>query len=380
MGARRPVQEVLGGAEALVKLESGDWQVLFLDRRLPDLDAEELIQIIRRRFPGIEVVMLDSDSGQDFAGSAAEVHAAFAQVCPRLPENSGRAPVEPLPGMIGEAESMRRVYRLARLVAPRLTTVLILGPSGTGKELLARAIHQLSPRMARPFVVVNCAAIPETLLESELFGYTRGAFTGAVTASLGRIPAAQGGTLFLDEVGELPLGLQAKLLRFFEYKEIQRLGSTEAVRIDVRVVAATNADLARSVAENKFRSDLYYRLSAFPLELPPLTGRVSGHPPAGGVFSGAGGGGLGDAGAGAIPGGAAHSGVASLGRQRARAAAGDGAGLHSLRRREHHSAAASLFLHRRKTAAGERRGLDGGTVREILGRAFAYWQAPCTEQ
>ncbi len=292
---RCPVQEVLGGAEALVKLESGDWQVLFLDRRLPDLDSEELIQIIRQRFPGIEVVLLDSDSGQalpmprpeadhPLRSPVARDASSFrpdhgnAKLC-AWPSAAGAPlpveplPVEPLPGMIGAADSMQHAYRLARLVAPRTTTVLILGPTGTGKELVARAIHQLSPRAAKPLVVVNCAAIPEALLESELFGHTRGAFTGALQASMGRIPAAQGGTLFLDEVGELPLTLQAKLLRFIEHKEVQRLGSSELMRMDVRIVAATNADLPRRVEENKFRSDLYYRLSAFPVELPPLAGR-----------------------------------------------------------------------------------------------------------
>jgi len=138
---------------------------------------------------------------------------------------------------------------------------------------VARALHQLSPRAGRPLVTVNCAAIPEALLEAELFGYARGAFTGAVQASAGRIMAAQGGTLFLDEVGELPLSLQAKLLRFLDQKEVQRLGSAEAVSIDVRVVAATNADLEGRVEAGRFRRDLYYRLSAFPLELPPLAER-----------------------------------------------------------------------------------------------------------
>jgi transcriptional regulator with GAF, ATPase, and Fis domain len=177
--------------------------------------------------------------------------------------------------MVGSAEAMQRLYRLVRLVAPRTTTVLVTGPTGTGKELVARAIHELSPRAARPFVVVNCAAIPEALLETELFGHVRGAFTGAVQSSGGRVLAAQGGTLFLDEVGELPLSLQAKLLRFLDQKEIQRLGSTETVRVDVRVVAATNAHLAARVAEGSFRSDLYYRLTAFPLELPPLAERCT---------------------------------------------------------------------------------------------------------
>ena len=294
---RWPVQEATGGAEALVKLETGNWQVLFLDRRVPDLDAEELTQIVQRRFPGLEVVMLDSENVHvlPVAGAGALrphwrlkpleiVPSTVVEITASLPcreeaelELTAEAAPEaaPLPGMIGCTDAMRHVYRLARLVAPRLTTVLILGPTGTGKELLARALHRLSPRASRPFVVVNCAAIPETLLESELFGHTRGAFTGAVQASTGRILAAQGGTLFLDEVGELPVSLQAKLLRFLDQKEVQRLGSAEAVRIDVRVVAATNADLEQRVREGRFRSDLYYRLSAFPLELPPLSERVA---------------------------------------------------------------------------------------------------------
>jgi transcriptional regulator with GAF, ATPase, and Fis domain len=162
---------------------------------------------------------------------------------------------------------------MVRLVARRSTTVLINGPTGTGKELVARAVHALSPRSAKPFVVVNCAAIPEALLESELFGFTRGAFTGAVQSQLGRIHAAHGGTLFLDEVGELPLGMQAKLLRFLEQKEIQRLGTCEVTRVDVRVVAASNVDLATRAARSEFRQDLFYRLAAFPIELPPLAER-----------------------------------------------------------------------------------------------------------
>ena len=205
------VQQATGGAEALVKLENGDWQVLFLDRRLPDLDAEELLQIIRKRFPGIEVVLLDSDSREPWSRSAKPrpglgadtIRAGLHDVTTQPPNPAPAA----IPGMIGSSQAMQRVYRMARLVAGRTTTVLILGASGTGKELVARGIHQLSPRSARPFVVVNCAAIPESLLESELFGYVRGAFTGAVQAQIGRIQAAQGGTLFLDEIGELPLSM-----------------------------------------------------------------------------------------------------------------------------------------------------------------------------
>jgi len=165
------------------------------------------------------------------------------------------------------------VARLARLVGPRSSTVLLTGPTGTGKELVARAIHELSPRSNRPFAVINCAAIPEALLEAELFGYVKGAFTGAVQSRVGRIHAAQGGTLFLDEVGELPIGLQAKLLRFLEQGEVQRLGSTDVFRVDVRVVAATNAELAQRVADRQFRDDLYFRLAVFPISIPPLCER-----------------------------------------------------------------------------------------------------------
>jgi len=186
--------------------------------------------------------------------------------------------------MIGNAEVMQKLYRLTRLVAPRMTTVMIAGATGTGKELVARAIHQLSARAAKPWAVVNCAAIPEALLESELFGHVRGAFTGAVQGYAGRIHLAQGGTLFLDEVGELPLSLQAKLLRFLDQKEVQRLGSSETLKVDVRVVAASNANLARCVDEGRFRDDLYYRLSTFPLQLPTLAERSGDVLRAGGIL------------------------------------------------------------------------------------------------
>ena len=275
-----PVQQALGGADALAKLEKGGWQVLFLDRRLPDLDAEELMAIIGRRFPGIQVVLLDSELDHPSeepmrAGtiSSGRGSSTFSQCRRELPNGASPAVRNPLPGMIGTSEAIEHVYRMVRLVAERSTTVLIAGATGTGKELVARALHALSPRAAKPFIVVNCAAIPETLLESELFGYTRGAFTGAVQSQLGRIPAAHGGTLFLDEVSELPLGMQAKLLRFLEQKEIQRLGSCEITHVDVRVLAASNADLASRAAHGEFRQDLFYRLSAFPIELPALAER-----------------------------------------------------------------------------------------------------------
>ena len=181
--------------------------------------------------------------------------------------------VDPLPGMIGDSLAMQPVYRLARRVAPHNIPVLVTGPTGAGKELVAQAIHALSRRASRPMITINCAAIPDALMESELFGFTRGAFTGAVQSHLGRIHAAQGGTLFLDEVGEVPLSMQAKLLRFLESGELQRLGSRDVFQMDVRVIAASNADLARRVRDGSFREDLYYRLSVFPIALPPLAER-----------------------------------------------------------------------------------------------------------
>ena len=277
----RRFEQATGGAEALVHLESGFWQVLFLDRRLPDLNAEELSQTVQQRFPGIEVVMLDAENddcpgagtdGEDGSDSAIEERNCVSEV-DDIFAATGSILEAPLPGMIGDSLVMQPVYRLARLLAPRSTTVLITGATGCGKEIVARAIHQLSPRSSRAFAVVNCAAIPETMLEAELFGYARGAFTGAMQSYAGRIQAAQGGTLFLDEIGEMPLSLQPKLLRFLEQRELQRLGSAEVVRVDARVISATNAHLLSLVREGKFREDLYYRLCGFPIEIPALRER-----------------------------------------------------------------------------------------------------------
>lgn len=175
--------------------------------------------------------------------------------------------------IIGDSASLRRALAQVELAAPASTAVLILGETGTGKELIARAIHNLSPRRERTFVKVNCAAIPAGLLESELFGHERGAFTGALTQKIGRFEFADRGTLFLDEVGDLPLELQPKLLRVLQEQEFERLGSNRTQRVDVRVVAATNGDLARLVQERQFRSDLYYRLNVFPVHIPPLRER-----------------------------------------------------------------------------------------------------------
>ena len=316
-----PVREACGGADALIQLESsGGCRLLLLDQKLPDLDTNELVEIIESRFPSIDVVLLDAETGRAqvplelrssplyrtlasfdcveeaevaphkmprpafAAESAPEAAGAPAPVLFPNPRDDGACQgphrssepergAEPLPGMVGASPAMRHLYRLVRLVAPRNATVLITGESGTGKELIAEAVHRLSPRSARPYVTVNCAAIPETLLEAELFGHTRGAFTGAVQSRVGKVHSAHGGTLFLDEIGEMPMAVQAKLLRFLENREVQRLGSSDTFRVDVRVVAATNAKLHERVAAREFRQDLFYRLAVFPIPAPPLRER-----------------------------------------------------------------------------------------------------------
>jgi formate hydrogenlyase transcriptional activator len=175
--------------------------------------------------------------------------------------------------IVGESTVLKRALAQVELAAPAGTTVLLLGETGTGKELFARAIHNLSPRRDRTFVKINCAAIPSGLLESELFGHEKGAFTGAISQKVGRFELADRGTLFLDEVGDLPLELQPKLLRVLQEQEFERLGGTRTTRVDVRVVAATNSDLSKLVAERAFRSDLYYRLNVFPIQIPALRER-----------------------------------------------------------------------------------------------------------
>ncbi|HXU21108.1 MAG TPA: sigma-54 dependent transcriptional regulator [Verrucomicrobiae bacterium] len=292
------VSEARGGADALMKLEKSDFGTLLLDPRIEDLDVGELMATLQGRYPNLDVVLMESDADRDEEPDDAKPAQASATANLLSARSTAPATYPPpvyrpypfeiatetfgsteprthaLPGMIGTSLGIQQIYRLARLVAPRDTAVLIVGETGTGKELVARGIHDLSRRSKGPFMVVNCAAIPESLLEAELFGFTRGAFTGAFQSRLGRIHAAHGGTLLLDEVGELPLGMQAKLLRFVQEGEVQRLGSADVFRVDARLIASTNANLLQRVREKQFREDLYYRLSVFPVDLPPLRERT----------------------------------------------------------------------------------------------------------
>jgi formate hydrogenlyase transcriptional activator len=199
------------------------------------------------------------------------MHFGFHENSPR--RNGVGLVSEDFKGIVGSSDSLLQILELVRTVAPTDSTVLIEGETGTGKELIAQAIHNTSPRSARPFVKLNCSAIPFDLLESELFGHEKGAFTGAIVQRIGRFEMADTGTLFLDEIGDIPLALQPKLLRVLQEQEFERLGSGRTHRIDVRVVAATNRNLAEMVRKNEFRADLYYRLNVFPVMLPPLRER-----------------------------------------------------------------------------------------------------------
>ncbi len=288
------VEEVCTGAEALDRLQLRGARIVVLDRKVPDLNCDELIGVVESQYPGTEVVLIDGDSGvidlpEEMRGDEAfglleewnltmEGSSAARAVRPTAAKTKAVDETMPLPGMIGVSEPMRQVARMVRAVAHHSTSVLITGETGAGKELVAESVHKLSTRADKPFVTVNCAAIPDALVEAELFGHTRGAFTGAVQSRLGKIHAAQAGTIFFDEIGELPLASQAKLLRFLECGEVQRLGTSDVFRLDVRVIAATNVNLEQRVQEGLFREDLFYRLSVFPIELPPLRERVADIP------------------------------------------------------------------------------------------------------
>jgi len=329
-GLRWQVREAEGGAQAWAEAETAPPEAIIVDSWLPDLELAEFLRDFRSHFPEVDLVTAGGASAQESprgpyrqellyalrrsqdndtavwntapalnpprdplhadpwpippaqpfkAASASQptrVQPATGHASPagegeaRPQRGAEAAATERLPELIGNAPCMLEVSRRIRLVAPRSTPVLIEGPTGSGKELVAEALHRLSARNRKPFVAINCAAIPEALLEAELFGHTRGAFTGAVQGRVGRIEAADGGTLFLDEIGEMPLALQSKLLRFVESGELQRVGDNETVKVDVRIVAATHQALAQHTQTGSFRSDLYYRLAVFLIRTPSL--------------------------------------------------------------------------------------------------------------
>ena len=278
------------GALEMLNKRGADDGILLLDQMLPDLEPNEFHGMVRARFPNFQILTLNSHTGQLLIGTASPTSIStrladlinrgtaigsetFAGAAGENRRNvsDGRGNLR---GMIGDSEPMQRTYAITRMVAARDTTVLVTGESGTGKDLIAQEIHLISPRRKQPFVVMNCSAIPESLLEAELFGYTKGAFTGALQSRIGRVHAAHGGTLFLDEIGDMPLSLQSKILRFLEQGEVQRLGGNDNLKVDVRVVAATNVNLKERVSRQQFREDLYYRLAVFPIHLPPLRERI----------------------------------------------------------------------------------------------------------
>ena len=285
---------------ALETLERDPASVVLTDLRMPGIDGIRLLKEVKRRSPRTEVILISGvgtvesaveamrEGAYDFLTKPLErvvVRKAIekaVEVQELMRENEDlRAQLQSFrnePGLIGNHPSIRAVKELVRQVAPTSANVLILGESGTGKELVANGIHSLSERKAGPYIKLNCAALPETLLESELFGYERGAFTGAAQRKEGRFRLAHGGTLFLDEIGDMPLVLQPKILRVLQEGEFERVGGTETLKADVRIVASTNRDLDRAVADRTFREDLYYRLNVIRINLPPLRERRSDVP------------------------------------------------------------------------------------------------------
>ena len=292
------VAGVTRGEEGLKNLRKQPADLVLLDVRIGEENGLEILRQIRKEHPRQLVIVMTAHGTAQTAIEAMK-HGAFdyvlkpfdvpellgllrraLQTAASMAELTAAPPgkrKEPdagsVPGLIGTSASMQKIYKLVGQVARSDATVLLFGESGTGKELIARAIYANSPRAARPYVAINCAAIPDTLLESELFGHERGAFTGALTQRIGKFERADGGTLFLDEIGDMPLALQAKLLRILQNGEFQRLGGDQTLRTQVRVIAATNKDLTVMVKEKTFREDLFYRLNVVMIQLPPLRER-----------------------------------------------------------------------------------------------------------
>ena len=289
------VLDAADGEQALGVLRASEVDVVLLDVRLPGMDGLDVLQQIKALDEQIEVILVTAVKTVRTAVTAMKL-GAFDYLTKPFEEDEVLAVVQRAlerralqrevtflrcelarrhdgEQIIGDSAEMRRLYQLVAQVARTSTTVVITGESGTGKELVARAIHRQSARREKPFVAVNPAAMPDTLIESELFGHERGAFTGAFQKKLGRFELAQGGTLFLDEIATLKAELQVKLLRVLQEREIERLGGTRRIAVDVRIIAATNADLKRAVANQTFREDLYYRLNVVPITVPPLRNR-----------------------------------------------------------------------------------------------------------
>lgn len=294
------VEEAVNGRRAVELLQLSRFDVVLTDLMMPGLSGEELLLRIKQQTPATQVVVLTAHGTIDSAVKATKdgafnyltkptdretlviAVARAAELAIEKQENvllrrevAGKLQVE---GIIGQDPAISEILRIVRKVAPSNSTVLIQGESGTGKEVIARAIHRLSPRAQRPFVAINCSAIPDTLIENELFGHERGAFTGATERKIGLIESADKSTLFLDEIGDLGAGVQAKLLRVLQEREIRRVGGNESIRVDVRLLAATNHNLAEEVAEERFREDLYYRVNVVTITLPPLRDRRSDIP------------------------------------------------------------------------------------------------------
>ena len=284
------------GKEGLAKVLSGEFDLVVTDLRMPDISGLDLMREGGKDKPETRWIVITAFGSIENAVEAVKAGASdyltkpfqnpdelrhvirrvlreaeAEQTISLLAEELGRQ--FPPMDMIFLGKEMQKVYRMVREVAPTPATVIISGPSGTGKELVARAIHQLSPRQQKPFVAVHCAALAETLLETELFGHERGAFTGAVAARKGRFELANNGTVFLDEIGEVAPSVQVKLLRVLQEREFERVGGMKSISVDARLISATNKDLRSEVSAGKFREDLFYRLNVFPISLPPLVER-----------------------------------------------------------------------------------------------------------